>query len=125
MPTQVEGLLKTANVLRTTSMPNIVLIVRDPAHVIRSSTANPRQNAPPFDEQYSRLFSSRHAVLKDFMNSHIWQGQLQADILENGGSMGGGVKSVLRNMAFVEPRSESEATPAAGTSACSARSPRS
>ena len=95
-------------------MPNIVLIVRDPAHVIRTSTINPLQNAERFDEQYERLFGSRHAVLKDFMNSHIWQDQLQAcqaDILQNGGSMGGGVKSVLRNMAFVQPRFESEATP--------------
>ncbi len=74
----------------------------------------PLHNADLFDEQYSRLFSSRHAVLNDFMNSHIWQDQLQAcqaDILESGGSLGGGVKSVLRNMAFVQPRFESEATP--------------
>ena len=98
------ALLKTANFLRTTSMPNIVLIVRDPAHVIRSSTANPMPNEPFFDEQYSRLFSSRHAVLKDFMNSNVWQDQLQAcqaDVLESGGSMGGGSKSVLRHMDFV------------------------
>ena len=95
-------------------MPNLVLIVRDPAHVIRTSTANPLQHADLFDEQYSRLFSSKHAVLKDFMNSQIWQDQLQAcqkDILAGGGSLGGGVKSVLRNMAFVQPRFESEATP--------------
>ena len=48
------------------------------------------------------------------MNSQIWQDQLQAcqaDILQSGGSLGGGVKSVLRNMAFVQPRFESEATP--------------
>jgi hypothetical protein len=115
----VDGaLIKTATVLRSTRMPNIVLIVRDPAHLIRTSTANPLRSADLFDEQYSRLFSSRHAVLKDFMNSQIWQDQLQAcqaDILENGGAdastLGGGVKSVLRNMAFVQPRFESEATP--------------
>ena len=69
----VDGaLLKTANFLRTTSMPNIVLIVRDPAHVIRSSTATLLQNALLFDEQYSRLFSGRHAVLKNLMNSNVW-----------------------------------------------------
>ena len=53
-------------------------------------------------------------MLNDFMNSQIWQDQLQscqADILESGGSLGGGVKSVLRNMAFSQPRFESEATP--------------
>ena len=31
--------------------------------------------------------------------------------MESGGSLGGGVKRVLRNMAFVQPRFESEATP--------------
>ena len=110
----VDGaLIKTATVLRA-SRPNSVLVVRDPAHVIRTSTAPALHKADLFEEQYSRLFSSRHAVLKDFMNSQIWQDQLQAcqaDILESGGSLGGGVKSVLRNMAFVQPRFESEATP--------------
>ena len=93
---------------------HIVLIVRDPAHLIRTSTAKPLHTADLFEEQQERLFSSRHAVLKDFMNSHIWQDQLQAcqaDILKSGGSLGGGVKSVLRNLAFVQPRFESEATP--------------
>jgi len=111
----VDGaLVKTANLLRTSGMPNIALIVRDPAHVIRTSTANPIQHADGFDEQYARLFSNRHAVLKDFNNSHVWQDMLQAiqaDIVKEGGSMGGGVRSVLRNMAFVQPRFESEATP--------------
>ena len=93
------ALLKTAETLRISRMPNIVLIVRDPAHLIRTSTANPLHNAHLFEEQYSRLFSSKHAVLKDFMNSQIWQDQLQAcqaDILERGGSLGGGVKSASR-----------------------------
>ena len=111
----VDGaFLKTADVLRRTRMPNVVLIVRDPAHVIRTSTANPIQHADGFDEQYARLFSNRHAVLKDFNNSHVWQDMLQAiqaDIVKEGGSLGGGVRSVLRNMAFVQPRFESEATP--------------
>ena len=111
----VDGaLLKTANTLRTTCMPNLVLIVRDPAHLIRTSARDPLKNAELFDQQYTRLFSDRHALIKDFMFSPGWQDMLQAcqaDILESGGSMGGGVKSVLRNMAFVQPRFESEATP--------------
>ena len=38
----VDGaLLKTANFLRRTRIPNIVFIVRGPAHVIRTSTAKP------------------------------------------------------------------------------------
>ena len=61
----VDGaLLKTANLLRSGRMPNIVLIVRDPAHLIRTSTAKPLHGAHLFEEQHSRLFESRHAVLK-------------------------------------------------------------
>jgi hypothetical protein len=111
----VDGaLVKTATVLRASSMPNVVLVMRDPAHLIRTSCANPLRSADRFDEQYSRLFSSRHAVLKDFMYSHVWQDQLQRcqmDLLERGFSLGGGVTSLLRNMAFVQPRFESEAAP--------------
>ena len=61
----VDGaLLKTATFLRSGRMPNVVLIVRDPAHLIRTSAAKPLHNADLFEEQQSRLFSSRHAVLK-------------------------------------------------------------
>ena len=111
----VDGaLLKTAAYLRQERMRSVILITRDPAHVIRTSTSKPLQNAEHFDEQYSRLFKGRHAVVKDFMYSHLWQDQLQAcqkEILDNGERLGGDIKSVLRNMAFVAPRFESEATP--------------
>ena len=111
----VDGaLLKTAAYLRQVRMRNVILITRDPAHVIRTSTSKPLQYAEHFDVQCTRLFKGRHAVVKDFMYSHLWQDQLQAcqkEILDKGESLGGDIKSVLRNMAFVAPRFESEATP--------------
>ena len=68
--------------------PNTVIIMRDPAHIIRISCRDPLHDAGAFSEQYDRLFSRRHAVLKDFQNSQVWKEQLMAcqrQILAEGG----------------------------------------
>jgi len=45
----VDGaLLKTGKLLRDSKMPNIVLILRDPAHVIRPSCRDPLHDADQF-----------------------------------------------------------------------------
>ena len=111
----VDGqLLKTAQVMKQTSFPNIVVIMRDPAHIIRISCRDPLHDADSFSEQYDRLFDRRHAVLKDFQNSNVWREQFMAcqrQILEGGGSMGGYLKSCLRDLQYVQPRFESFVTP--------------
>ena len=92
----VDGqLLKTSQVMQQTSFPNIVIIMRDPAHIVRISCRDPLHDAAEFSEQYSRLFDRRHAVLKEFQNSDVWRRQLLAceqQIKERGGL--GCVKSV-------------------------------
>ena len=111
----VDGqLLKTAKVMQQTVCPNIVIVMRDPAHIIRISCRDPLHDAHEFSEQYNRLFDRRHALLKEFQNSHIWKEQLQAcqrQILESGGRMGGDLKSCLRDLQYVQPRFESFVTP--------------
>ena len=85
----VDGqLLKTAQAMQQSAFPNIVIIMRDPAHIIRISCRDPLHDADAFSEQYDRLFSRRHAVLKDFQNSQVWKEQLMAcqrQILAEGG----------------------------------------
>ena len=72
----VDGqLLKTAQEMQQSEFPNIVIIMRDPAHIIRISCRDPLHDADIFKEQYQRLFSSEHAVLKDLQNSHAWKEQ--------------------------------------------------
>ena len=103
-----------AHVMKQTSFPNIVVIMRDPAHIIRISCRDPLHDADSFSEQYDRLFDRRHAVLKDFQNSNVWREQFMAcqrQILEGGGSMGGYLKSCLRDLQYVQPRFESFVTP--------------
>ena len=73
----VDGaLLKTAQYMKAGRFRNIVIIMRDPAHVIRTSCRDPLHEAHVFKEQYDRLFEKRHAVLKDFVFSHTWKDQL-------------------------------------------------
>ena len=111
----VDGqLLKTAQVMQKSAFPNIVIIMRDPAHIIRISCRDPLHDAHAFSEQYDRLFNRRHALLKEFQNSNIWREQLMAcqrQILKGGGRMGGDLMSCLRDLQYVQPRFESFVTP--------------
>ena len=95
-------------------MPSIVLILRDPAHVIRPSCRDPLHDADQFKAQYDRLFGGRHAVLSDFHNFIAWRDQLEAcqreEILERG-ELPGGMNHVLRHIAYVQPRFESFVAP--------------
>jgi hypothetical protein len=64
----VDGaLLKTGQVLIRDYFHNGILILRDPAHVVRTSCQDPLQEAEQFKEQDRRLFRDRHALLKDIM----------------------------------------------------------
>ena len=79
--------------------------------LLKTSCRDPLHDADVFSEQYSRLFDQRHAVLKDFMNSGTWQDQLQKcqeELLQSGAP---GLTSVLRHLAFVQPRFESCVSP--------------
>ncbi len=111
----VDGaLLKTAHQLKATRMRNVSIIMRDPAHIIRTTCRDPLHDGAVFREQYARLFGDRHAVLKDFQHSTMWRDQLEAcqrKITEEGGSLGGDLKTSLRHLAFVQPRFESFVSP--------------
>lgn len=115
----VDGaLLKTARYMKAGRFRNIKIIMRDPAHIIRTSCRDPLHDAAVFKEQYDRLFGDRHAVLKDFMFSGTWQDQLeecQKILLEASASTPGAptpcLKRILRHVAFIQPRFESFVTP--------------
>jgi len=48
------------------AMPNVVLVLRDPARVIRIACKEPLRRTGRFEEQYKRLFGDRHALLEDW-----------------------------------------------------------
>jgi hypothetical protein len=45
-------------------MTNVVAILRDPAHMIRIACKDPLHRIGRFEQQYKRLFSDRHSVIK-------------------------------------------------------------
>lgn len=110
----VDGaLLKTCQVLRSGPMPNVALVIRDPAHVIRTTCRDPLHDAALFSAQYERLFQGRHAILKDIHNSKKLKEQLEAaqrELLAAGG-LGGGLQHALRHMCFAQQRFESFVVP--------------
>ena len=107
------ALMKTARYMKAHKFTNMIIIMRDPAHIIRVSCRDPLQDANVFAEQYDRLFGERHAVLKDFMNSGMWQNQLEnaQKKVALAGASTPSLTSVLRHVDFVQPRFESFVSP--------------
>ena len=94
------ALLKTARYLKAYRFANIVIIVRDPAHIIRTSCRDPSHGADVFSEQYERLFGEDNAVLEDFMKSAMRQRQLEEALQElaKRGDSTPSLTSVLKRM---------------------------
>ena len=104
---------KSAEYLREMHFKNVILICRDPAHMIRIAVSTPLIRTGRFEEQHKMLFSERHALIKDIQYSHQWQARLQACqhlVLAEKGSQGG-VEHTLRHFSFAAHRWESFAGP--------------
>jgi len=110
----VDGALqKVATLLRLRFFGAVVLICRDPAHMIRIACSEPLCRTGRFEEQHRRLFTSRHALLKDFQFSVNLQARLescQREVLAAQGSQGG-VSHTLRHFSYAAHRWESFAAP--------------
>jgi hypothetical protein len=108
------ALQKVAHVMKTSSMPGIVLIARDPAHMIRIACKEPLIRTGGFETQHKRLFEDRHALIKDIAFSDLWQARLeecQRLVVRTDGSQGGGVKHIMRHLSYAPHRFESWADP--------------
>ena len=131
------ALQKVGQYMRKTHFPNIVLITRDPAHMVRVATRDPLLRTGRFEEQHKRLFTDRHALFKELQYSDLWQARLQdcqrivlgrpnptPDTDAEGGAVaaahgadalaatqGGGLRHVLRHFSHAPQRFESWADP--------------
>ena len=75
----VDGaLLKSAQLLRLKFMTRVIIICRDPAHLVRTTVSEPWIRTGRFEEQHAALFSGKHALLKDVQHSEVLQARLQA-----------------------------------------------
>ena len=57
------ALLKTSTLLRQRSMPNVFIIIRDLAHMIRTSIKDPLARTGHFAKQNKDLFEDRKALM--------------------------------------------------------------
>lgn len=111
----VDGALqKAAQLLKSKGMPNIILVCRDPAHMVRIACAEPLNRSRRFEAQHSRLFTSQHALLKNFQYSTCWRARLaacQKIVVQADGTQGGDITHILRHFSYAPHRWESLAGP--------------
>ena len=105
---------KCLKILATSDMPNMRLVLRDLAHMVRNSTRDPLLAESTFAEWWDDIFGNKHALVPDMRNSDEWREKLlicQRAVLEQCGAQGGGVSVVSRVMSFAKQRFDSCATP--------------
>ena len=121
----VDGALqKVAQYMRKTHFSSIVLITRDPAHMIRIAARDPLLRTGRFEAQHKRLFTGPHALFKELQYSELWQARLQdcqrivlarpavdADGNACAATRGGDVRHIMRHYAYAPQRFESWANP--------------
>ena len=108
------ALQKTGLLCKLRAMLNVVLVLRDPCHMIRIAVQEPLIRTGNFEKQHRRLFQDKHALIKDLQNSRLWQGRLehcQRHIVRMDGCQGGRVKHIMRHFCFAPQRFESFADP--------------
>ena len=104
------ALQKVGQYLKSEYMPNIVLIARDPAHMIRIACKEPLVRTSGFEEQNERLFGKKTGILRKIQFSDGMQARLQEcqkKVLLHRGTQGGDVEKVMRHFSFAPQRFES------------------
>jgi hypothetical protein len=115
------ALQKVAAVLRHTAMPRVLLIQRDPAHVIRIACRDPLTRTGCFEAQHERLFGKKRGVLRTVQFSDSLQARLEACqrvVVSSRGTQGGSVKHVMRHFSFAPHRFESWTGPRRAYACC-------
>jgi hypothetical protein len=111
----VDGaLLKVAQALKLSSMPSIVIVFRDGAHMIRTALRDPLHRTGEFQQQQARLFGDKGALFKVIQYSDKLKSMLEAcqrRVLQTSGAQGGGLTTVCRDYSFSAIRWESESEP--------------
>ena len=95
--------------------PNVVLLLRDPAHALRIAVKDPLHFDSLFGEVWNTLFDKRHALVPDVMNSKKWQDLLQniQRVVLRMPSESRPLAVVLKHLRFAKQRFDSSADPVA------------
>jgi hypothetical protein len=101
--------------LLQTSVPRLVLLIRDTAHQTRTSTIAPLLAAEGFKDFWSQVFDDKGALVPSVQHSDAWREKLegaQMYMVQEGGQQGGGLRCALRHLSFAKQRWDSAACPA-------------
>lgn len=103
---------KTGKLLRQRHCPNIILIFRDSAHMLRISSRDPLFCGEPFKKAWDTLFES-DGVVPCLQYSAEWRARLATlnCMLMEDGTLGGILRSNLRHLGFAKQRWDSSCTP--------------
>ena len=96
--------------------PNIVVLLRDAAHIPRISVRDPLHLDDLYGEVWAELFDKRHALVPDVMNSRKWQDLLQniqKNLLQIQHCEDQPLAVILKHLSFAKQRFESSADPMA------------
>ena len=95
--------------------PNVVLLLRDPAHALRIAVRDPLHFDSLFGEVWNTLFDKRHALVPDVMNSKKWQDLLQniQRVVLRMPSESRPLAVALKHLRFAKQRFDSSADPVA------------
>lgn len=107
--------LKTGRLLKTSHLPNIAFLCRDPAHAIRIAAKDPLHAEEIYGAFWTEVFDSQHALIRDVQCSDQLRAKLescQQRVREVLGSQGAGLQSILKHMSAAKQRFESFASPA-------------
>ena len=98
--------------------PNVVIVIRDPAHAIRISCFKALHCDDVFEKVWHELFDGRHALVPDLMNSDKWHNLLTAIQEDNVRAVAmpavqgqQPLARIFRNIAFAKQRFDSTAGP--------------
>ena len=99
--------------------PNVVIVIRDPAHAIRISCFKALHSDDVFEKVWHELFDGRHALVPDLMNSDKWHNLLTAIQEDNVRAVAmpavqgqqQPLARIIRNIAFAKQRFDSTAGP--------------
>ena len=94
---------------------HLVLIIRDVAHQVRTSTMAPIFKADGFKDFWAGVFDAKSALVPSVQHSDAWRDKLeraQKYIIESRGSQGGSLRVSLKHLSFAKQRFDSAACPA-------------
>ncbi|CAE7268036.1 unnamed protein product, partial [Symbiodinium sp. CCMP2592] len=94
--------------------PKLMLLGKDPSHLIRRATGEALAREKLFSEYIAVVWESKESFVPSIQNSAAWRAELEAAqrvVVEDSGEQGGGLQRIMRHFRYAKQRFESSAHP--------------